>query len=105
MFSFLCPKQFWTVHDETLHRSCRQTNFSEGGFVNKVPYFNFFVSFSYLLSFLFLTFSALSSFFKWVHSQFGGWGGGRESILGKLFAKTDSIVLNKVSTIAVKLIY
>ena len=49
MFSFLCPKQFWTVHDETLYRSCRQTNFSEEGFVNKVPFIFlfFFISLSY----------------------------------------------------------
>ena len=40
-------------------RACLQTNFSEGGFVKKVPFLFFFFisfSFSYLLSFLFLTF-------------------------------------------------
>ena len=40
-------------------RACRQTNFSEGGFVNKVPFLFdfFFISFSFfLLSFLFLVF-------------------------------------------------
>ena len=57
-------------------RACRQTNFSEGGFVNKVPFFfSFFFlffsfSFSYLLSF-FLTFLPFVIFFKWVHGQWG----------------------------------
>ena len=41
-------------------RACLQTNFSEGGFVKKVPFLFFFFftsfSFSYLLSFLFHTF-------------------------------------------------
>ena len=40
-------------------RACCQTNFSEGGFVNKVPFlfYFFFISFSFfLLSFLFLVF-------------------------------------------------
>ena len=37
-------------------RACRQTNFSEGGFVNKVPFlFNFFYLCFFLLSLLFLT--------------------------------------------------
>ena len=38
-------------------RACPQTNFSEGGFVKKDPLSFFFISFSfsYLLSFLFLT--------------------------------------------------
>ena len=47
-------------------RSCRQTNFSEGEFVNKVPFLLFFlISYSYFLSFLFLTFFfALLSFFQ-----------------------------------------
>ena len=40
-------------------RACRQTNFSEGGFVCKVPFLLFFISFSYLLSFLVLSFFAL----------------------------------------------
>ena len=46
-------------------RACRQTNFSEGGFVNKVPFlFSFFsFSFSYLLSFFSNVF-ALCHFFR-----------------------------------------
>ena len=56
-------------------RACRQTNFSEGGFVNKVPFlFNFFYLCFFLLSLRFLTvfFFALLSFSKWVHGQLGG---------------------------------
>ena len=48
-------------------RACRQTNFSEGGFVNKVPFLLFFfnsISFSYLLFFLFITSFAPLSFFQ-----------------------------------------
>ena len=48
-------------------RACRQTNFYEGEFVNKVPFLLFFFisfSFSYLLSFLFLTFLPFCPFFK-----------------------------------------
>ena len=40
-------------------RACRQTNFSEGGFVNKVPFLFYFFLFLFrffLLSFLFLVF-------------------------------------------------
>ena len=81
MFSLLCPKQFWTVHDETLYRSCRQTNFSEGGFVNKVP-FIFFISFSYFLSFLFLTLLPFCPFFKRFHAQLGG--GGCSDLTGEM---------------------
>ena len=60
-------------------RACRQTNFSEGAFVNKVPFplFFFFISFSfsYLLSFLFLTFLPFSPFFAiGVHGPLGGGG-------------------------------
>ena len=41
-------------------RACRQTNFSKGGFVNKVPFlFYFFLYFFYLLSLPFLTFFTL----------------------------------------------
>ena len=58
-------------------RACRQTNFSEGGFVNKVPFFLFLFFFSYLLSVSFLKFFfSFCPFFKWVHGQSGGGGGG-----------------------------
>ena len=48
-------------------RACRQTNFSEGGFVNKVTFlfFSFLLLFFSLPSlFSFLTFFALLSFFQ-----------------------------------------
>ena len=78
MFSLLCPKQFWTVHDETLYRSCRQTNFSEGGFVNKVPFlFLFFFYFFFLLSLFSVSNDfAVLSFFQKVPCLIGGGGGG-----------------------------
>ena len=50
-------------------RACRQTNFSEGGFVRKVP-FLFFLTF--LFYFLFFLPIALSSFFYYV----GSWPAG-----------------------------
>ena len=54
-------------------RACRQTNFSEGGFVNKVPFLFFYIfSFCYLLSVSFLNFLSFCPFFKWVHGQLGG---------------------------------
>ena len=92
-------------------RACRQTNFSEVGFVNKVPFLLFllfFFFFFFLLSFFSNVF-ALCHFF-----QVGPWPVGGSirlhrgdgySILVLLFAKNNSILLNKVSTIAVKIIY
>ena len=64
-------------------RACRQTNFSEGGFVNKVPFLLFFLffsfSFSYLLSF-FLTFLSFVIFF-----QVGPWPvGGPSDYTGEM---------------------
>ena len=93
-------------------RACRQTNFSEGGIVNKVPFLFFFFffsfSFSYLLSF-FLTFLSFVIFFSSGSMASGGsirlHRGDGYSILGLSFAKNNSILLNKVSTIAVKIIY
>ena len=77
MFSLLCPKQFWTVHDETLYRSCHQTNFSEGGFVNKVPFLFYFFNFFFLLSLFSVSNAfALLSFFQKVPCPIGGGGGG-----------------------------
>ena len=93
-------------------RACRQTNFSEGGIVNKVPFLFFFSFFLFLFptfSLFFLTFlSFVIFFFKWVHGQWGVFRlhrGDGYSILGLSFAKNNSILLNKVSTIAVKIIY
>ena len=65
-------------------RACRQTNFSEGGFVNKVPFlfFSFLLLFIFLPSlFSFLTVFALLSFFQvgpWplFFFFFFFWGGG-----------------------------
>ena len=65
-------------------RACRQTNFSEGGFVNKVPFLFFFFSFfsfsfSYLLSFFSNVF-ALCHFF-----QVGPWPvGGPSDYTGEM---------------------
>ena len=59
MFSFLCPKQFWTVHDELLYKGLSSNEFLQGRIRKKSPLsFLFFISFSfsYLLSFLFHTF-------------------------------------------------
>ena len=59
-------------------RACRQTNFSEGGFVNKVPFLLFFFfysfSFSYLLS-LFSNVFVLCHFFSSVSMASGGYTG------------------------------
>ena len=65
--------------------------------------FNFFVSFSYLLSFLFLSFFAL---FPFSIGQKGLITQGRWVVNFRLIiCQNDSIVLNKVCTIAVKTIY
>ena len=54
-------------------RACRQTNFSEGGFVNKVPFlFNFFYLCFFLLSLRFLT----VFFCPFVLFQVGPWSVG-----------------------------
>ena len=56
-------------------RACRQTNFSDGGFVNKVPFlfyfFYFFLFFPSLFTFSNVFFFALLSF-----SQVGPWSVG-----------------------------
>ena len=71
-------------------RACRQTNFSEGGFVRKVP-FSFFLTFLFsLVPFLrFLNNGPFIFFIKWVLCQLGfhlttQWKGG--VVLGYLIA-------------------
>ena len=93
-------------------RACRQTNFSEGGFVNKVPFlfYFFFISFSFFPS----LFSLSSVFFcPFVLFQVGPWSVGGIHLItqGKrvvefrlIICQNDSRALNKVSTIAVKII-
>ena len=67
-------------------RVCHQTNFSEGGLVNEVPFlFTFFFisfSFSYLLSLLFLTFSSLFPFSSRSMASCGG--GGQSCYTGEM---------------------
>ena len=64
-------------------RACRQTNFSEGGFVNKVPFllfFYFFFFFFFLPSLFFLTFLPFVLFF-----QVGPWPvGGPSDYTGEM---------------------
>ena len=74
-------------------RACRQTNFSEGGFVRKVP-FSFFIFlhfflFSLLPFFKFLANCPFIFFIKWVLGQLGfylttQWKG--DGVLGYLIA-------------------
>ena len=90
-------------------RACRQTNFFEGGFVNKVPFLFLFLFLFFLLSFLFLVFF----FCPFVLFQVGPWSVGGIHLItqGKLvvefrliICKNDTSTPNKVSTIAVKII-
>ena len=64
-------------------RACRQTNFSEGGFVNKVPFLLFFSFFLFLFptfSLFFLTFLSFVIFF-----QVGPWPvGGPSDYTGEM---------------------
>ena len=95
-------------------RACRQTNFSEGGFVNKVPFLSFFFFFFFFISFSFFPslFSLSSVFFcPFVLFQMGPWSVGGIHLItqGKLVVGFKLIVcqkntraLNKVSTITVK---
>ena len=58
-------------------RACRQTNFSDGGFVNKVPflfYFFHFFLFFFLHSLLFLTFFFFLSFCPFPSGSMVSWG-------------------------------
>ena len=76
-------------------RACRQTNFSDGEFVCKVPFFISF-SFSYLLSFLFLTvfFFALFVLFS-SGSMAKGEGGGPSDYTGRLMVNFRLIICQK----------
>ena len=75
MFSLLCPKLFWTVHDEILYKGLSLNEFLRGRIRKLISISFFFIScsFCYRLSFLFLTFFALCPFF-----HVGSWpvGGG-----------------------------
>ena len=76
-------------------RACRQTNFSDGEFVCKVPFFLISFSFSYLLSFLFLTgFFALFVLFSSV-SMAKGEGGGPSDYTGRLVVNFRLIICQK----------
>ena len=92
-------------------RACRQTNFSEGGFVNKVPFLFYFFYFFFFFPSLF----SLSSVFfpPFALFQVGPWSVGGIHLItqGKrvvefrlIICQNDSRALNKVSTIAVKII-
>ena len=93
-------------------RACRQTNFSKGGFVNKVPFlFLFFYFFFFLLSLLFLTFFFFFFFCPFVIFQVSHWSIGGIHLIAQgkwvvefrlIICQNDSRALNKVSTIAVK---
>ena len=94
-------------------RACRQTNFSEGGFVNKVPFLFFFIFFLFLFLFFLLSFLFLVFFCPFVLFQVGPWSVGGIHLItqGKLvvefrliICKNDTRALNKVSTIAVRII-
>ena len=70
MFSFLCPKQFWTEHDETLYKGLSSNEFLRGR-IRKLSSLNFF-SYFFFLPFLFSFFlGVFCPFFKWVHGQLG----------------------------------
>ena len=65
MFSFLCPKLFWTVHDETLYKGLSSNEFLRGRIPKFSPFSFLFFSFSYLLfAFSNVFFSLLSSYFN-----------------------------------------
>ena len=62
-------------------RTCRQTNFSEREFVNKVPFLYIFYFFFFFLPSLFSVSNdfALLSFLSGSIANYGGGGGGRQS--------------------------
>ena len=70
MFSFLCPKLFWTVHDETLYKGLLSNEFLRGR-IRKLspPFFYFFFLFLPSLFSFSSDFSLLSVFFF----QVGPW--------------------------------
>ena len=79
-------------------RACRQTNFSDGGFVNKVPflfYFFHFFLFFFLHSLLFLTFFFFCPF---VLFQVGPWSVGGIDLItqGKWVVEFRLIIVPKL---------
>ena len=82
MFSCLCPKLFWTVHDETLYKGLSSNEFLRGRIRKLSPLsFLFFYFFFFFLPCLF---SFSNVFFPFVHFSSGSmaiWcvcGGGGE---------------------------
>ena len=77
-------------------RACRQTNFTDGEFVCKVPLFLISFSFSYLLSFLFLTvFLPFLSFLSGGSMAKGEGGGGPSDYTGRLVVNFRLIICQK----------
>ena len=112
MFSCLCPKLFWSVHDETLYKGLSSNEFLKGRIRKLSPLSFLFFIISFSISYLFFSnvFSLLS-FFQMGPWPFGVCGGGEVHLIthGRwvvnvrlIICQNDSIVLNKVSTITVK---
>ena len=98
-------------------RACRQTNFSEGGFVNYVPFLLFFFYFVFFFLPSFFSCSNVYPFVLFSSRSMAIWvlgGVGEVHLITQgrwvvnvrlIICQNDSIVLNKISTIAVKLIF
>ena len=78
-------------------RACRQTNFSDGGFVNKVPFLFYFFYFFLFFPSLF-TFSNVFFFCPFVLFQVGPWSVGGIDLItqGKWVVEFRLIIVPKL---------
>ena len=86
MFSCLCPKLFWTVHDETLYKGLSSNEFLRGRIRKLSPLSLLFLLFLFLfLTFSFSNFFSLLSFFQMGPWPFGvGGRGGPSDYTGEM---------------------
>ena len=76
-------------------RACRQTNLSEGGFVNKVPFLLFFLFYFFFLPSLFFVYNVFCPFVIF-SSEFMAKGGGVHLITqGRLVVNFRLIICQK----------
>ena len=74
MFSFLCPKQFWTEHDETLYKGLSSNEFLRGRIRKLSSLYFFFIFFLPSLFFFFFFFFFLAFFALFSSGSMANWG-------------------------------
>ena len=94
MFSRLCPKLFWAVHDETLYKSLSSNEFLRGRIrkLSPLSFISFFFFLPTLFSFInVFPFRLFSSWSMAIWCVCGGGGGGPSDYTGEMRSQCEVI--------------